>query len=426
MIIEMFRKSGRLLQTAVGVYRRGIARSNQHSPAFGVLFDIDGVLVRGTTLIPAAKEAFRLLLDKNGKFRAPVVFVTNAGNCVRQARAQQLSAILEVEIPQDQVILSHSPLRMFHRFHDKQVLVSGQGPIAEIAKNVGFQHIITIDMIREAFPQLDVVDHSRRPKHLPPPKMDFPQIEAVILFGEPVRWETNLQLIIDVILSDGKLASAPHVVPYPHIPVLACNMDLLWVTEATMPRFGHGTFLVCLENIFKKITGLELRYEALIGKPSIITYKYAECVLRQQAMKRGWTAPIQRLYAIGDNPMADIYGANLYNQHIQAACGDQVHAQVKGHKVMETLKEESVVLKYFKPEEELPLGAADWCKSILVCTGMYRRYNEMPSDPEESVVETVFHGHRDFCFDPSLVEPSWIVEDVKEAVELIYKEEGWV
>ena len=30
--------------------------------------------------------------------------------------------------------MSHSPLRMFKRFHDKCVLVSGQGPVLEIAK----------------------------------------------------------------------------------------------------------------------------------------------------------------------------------------------------------------------------------------------------------------------------------------------------
>lgn len=30
--------------------------------------------------------------------------------------------------------MSHSPLRMFKKFHDKCVLVSGQGPALEIAK----------------------------------------------------------------------------------------------------------------------------------------------------------------------------------------------------------------------------------------------------------------------------------------------------
>lgn len=59
---------------------------------------------------------------------------------------------------------------------------------------------------------------------------------AVILFGEPVRWETNLQLIIDVLMTEGQPSIVPDHMPYPHIPVLACNMDLLWMAEASMPR----------------------------------------------------------------------------------------------------------------------------------------------------------------------------------------------
>lgn len=64
-------------------------------------------------------------------------------------------------------------------------------------------------------------------------------------------------------------------------------------------RFGHGMFLVCLESIYKKITGCELKYEGLIGKPSVVTYNYAELLIRKQAEKLGWTRPVERLYAIG-------------------------------------------------------------------------------------------------------------------------------
>lgn len=59
---------------------------------------------------------------------------------------------------------------------------------------------------------------------------------AVVLFGEPVRWETNLQLIIDVLLTSGYPGNPYHRENYPHIPVLACNMDLMWVAEAQSPR----------------------------------------------------------------------------------------------------------------------------------------------------------------------------------------------
>lgn len=59
---------------------------------------------------------------------------------------------------------------------------------------------------------------------------------AVILFGEPIRWETNLQLITDMLLTNGNPDNEWSSQRYPHIPVLACNMDLLWMAEAKNPR----------------------------------------------------------------------------------------------------------------------------------------------------------------------------------------------
>lgn len=67
-------------------------------PSFGFLFDIDGVLVRGKTPIPAAKTAFQKLVNSQGQFVVPVVFVTNAGNCLRQEKAHQLSQLLGVPV----------------------------------------------------------------------------------------------------------------------------------------------------------------------------------------------------------------------------------------------------------------------------------------------------------------------------------------
>uniref|UniRef100_A0A8C9F485 Pre-mRNA-splicing factor ISY1 homolog n=1 Tax=Pavo cristatus TaxID=9049 RepID=A0A8C9F485_PAVCR len=132
-------------------------------PSFGFLFDIDGVLVRGKTPIPAAKIAFQKLVNSQGQFLVPVVFVTNAGDCLRQKKADQLSHVLGVPIAQDQVMMSHSPLRMFKRYHPKCVLVSGQGPLLDIAQDLGFSQPVTIEMLREKYPLLDVVDHDRAP-----------------------------------------------------------------------------------------------------------------------------------------------------------------------------------------------------------------------------------------------------------------------
>ena len=66
------------------------------------------------------------------------------------------------QVASDQVIMSHSPLKMFHQFRDKHVLVSGQGPTKEIAEYLGFNKVTTIEQFRAAFPMLDMVDHKRR------------------------------------------------------------------------------------------------------------------------------------------------------------------------------------------------------------------------------------------------------------------------
>uniref|UniRef100_A0A803YAE3 Haloacid dehalogenase-like hydrolase domain-containing 5 n=1 Tax=Meleagris gallopavo TaxID=9103 RepID=A0A803YAE3_MELGA len=340
-------------------------------PSFGFLFDIDGVLVRGRTPIPAAKTAFQKLVNSQGQFLVPVVFVTNAGDCLRQKKADQLSHILGIS--QDQVMMSHSPLRMFKRYHPKCVLVSGQGPLLDIAQDLGFSQPVTIEMLRAKYPLLDVVDHDRAPGVL--------VSLSVILFGEPVRWETNLQLIIDVLLTSGYPGNPYHHENYPHIPVLACNMDLMWVAEAQSPRFGHGTFMVCLENIYKKITGKDLKYEALMGKPSELTYQYADYLIRAQAAERQWKQPIRTLYAVGDNLMTDA-------------------------------------------KNELASSAATHCRSVLVCTGVYNPHTEVPLDTKESRT-MIFHGHRDFRFDPALVEPDHVVPDVNAAVDLIFQLENF-
>ncbi|KAM6976744.1 haloacid dehalogenase-like hydrolase domain-containing 5 [Aplochiton taeniatus] len=406
----------------------GTMSDSKPQPGFGLLFDIDGVLVRGKTPIPAAKKAFQKLVNSQGQFVVPVVFVTNAGNCLRQTKADQLSHILGVPITQDQVIMSHSPLRMFKKYLEKCVLVSGQGPVLDIAKNLGFENVVSIDMLRESYPLLDMVDHNRRPKLPSIPIVNLPKIEAVILFGEPIRWETHLQLIIDILLTNGNLSSAHQHQGKPHLPLLACNMDLMWMAEAQSPRFGHGTFLVCLENIYKKITGKELKYEALMGKPSELTYHFAEYLIRCLAIESQWKQPITSLYAIGDNIMTDIYGANLYNRYLEDRASRKnpkavakMATAIGSHTSRTQVEEVDIAW-----ERELAPPSATSCRSILVCTGVYNPNTEVPNDANQCIKENVFHGHRDFRFDPALVEPSHIVQNVDDAVEVIFKQENFV
>ncbi|PWA13878.1 hypothetical protein CCH79_00019186 [Gambusia affinis] len=367
-------------------FRLQLVRQASTVRKVGVLFDVDGVLLRGGSVIPAARRALRKLMDQNQNFLFPVVFVTNAGSCLRHHKAQQLSHLLDVQIAPEQVVLSHSPLHLMETFHDKCVLVSGQGPVTQIAHSLGFQKVVTVEELSEQHPLLDMVDHSRRPTSTPSSSRILPQMQAIILFGEPIRWETNLQLIIDVLLTNGRPGCVYDTQLSAQMPVLACNMDLLWMAEAPSPRFGHGMFLLCLESIYRKLTGRRLEYEAVLGKPSLLTYQYAEQLLRQQNQNHKLST--------------------IYAHHADMMSDTKLVAQGTGNPV-------PVV-------EEVAFAAQ--CRSILVCTGVYNPHSPLPGD--QNVSEAMVHGQNDPKVEPDLVEPSHMVEDVEAAVDLMLQQES--
>jgi len=397
--------------------------SSYQDNGIGLLFDIDGVILRGKRLIPAAKTAMENLTDSNGKFTVPTVFVTNAGNSLCKTKADQLSKALDMDINADQIMLSHSPLRMFQEYHNKCVLLSGQGPIEEIASRIGFTNTITINDIRAAYPFLDMVDHTPRPaKESRYTATTLPKIDAIVLMGEPNRWETNLQLIIDILMTNGSLQhDDTSGYGEQNVPVLACNMDLQWMSDFSMPRFGHGMFLHCLESVYLKLVGRPLLYSALVGKPSTSTYQYAERLIIREAEKIGLKNPIHTLYAIGDNPMADIYGANLYNRVLQRSKQNDSLVDESRQVVTEACLDESIASSEAK-SSTLPRSSVERCHSVLVCTGVYAAENQ----ESDYTKPPVFHGPRDMEFDTDLCEPDMIAQDANVAVEAIMERENVV
>ncbi|KAI3389798.1 hypothetical protein SNEBB_001944 [Seison nebaliae] len=424
-------------------YSRASNYFKDNPSPFGFIFDIDGVFVRGKTLLPQAYRAVHeMLVDKNNNFIVPTVFVTNAGNTLRSSKAEQLSALLEIKVTPEQIILSHSPLKLFSNFHNLHVLISGQGPIVEIAQNLGFKKTITVDQLRHSFPYLDMVDFKRR-IHAPCAFEEFFQpIEAVVLFGEPVRWESHLQLILDTILSHGMpdlhrtnklqpIEKRRKITDLPHLPVLACNMDLLWMAEAPLPRFGHGTFLLCLEELYKKITGNQLTYTALSGKPCELTYHHAQYCLSQISLAMGVEVPLKRIYAIGDNPDSDIYGANSYSKFLKdfKTANNMDEMMAKFGKSFANLNEldESMVNELLSTTKYL-----ECMKSILVLTGVYSHgsgsLEAVENDREKNQHHNdngniINHGHRDIHMDKRLLIPNFTVNSIYDAINLVYEKE---
>ena len=67
---------------------------------------------------------------------------------------------------------------------------------------------------------------------------NFPKIEAVVVLGEPLKWEGALQLILDVLQSNGDLAKGKPDGDIEQIPLMASNMDTH--TPHDWPNLDHN------------------------------------------------------------------------------------------------------------------------------------------------------------------------------------------
>lgn len=95
-----------------------------------------------------------------------------------------------------------------------------------------------------------------------------------MLIGEPNRWETHLQLLVDLLLTGGHPSFAPEgAFPNQHIPVLACNMDLVFMAEACMPRYNQCSLLHDLKKARRAEGPLHLLSLIALLKTAVVTSK---------------------------------------------------------------------------------------------------------------------------------------------------------
>ena len=201
-------------------------------------------------------------------------------------------------------MVAPSPCNSLVDFHQKRVLVCCQEDSVELIPELGFKNALTISEFVEIFPELDYVDHEKRKviseklesTEVILKRENFELIEAVLLLGEPINWECSLQILLDVLMTNGDPRSKFKFVPDPHLPIIACNKDLTFKGAAALPRFGHGAFLECLESIYKKVTRNDLVYKHLMGKPYLVTYDYAKNHIQKQMRDN---QSINKLFIIG-------------------------------------------------------------------------------------------------------------------------------
>eukprot|EP00877_Chromochloris_zofingiensis_P014983 jgi/Chrzof1/9739/Cz04g14030.t1 len=294
-------------------------------PAF--VFDIDGVLIRGKNVIPAAKEAMSKLWRGNA-WQYPVCFITNGGGVTEDTKAAQLSTWLGVPVHGNQVILSHTPMRsLAHKLSQQPVLIAGRGDVVHVAHTYGFQQVMTTHQIARAMPTALPFRHCiiSEPSEPCPMKeygwgTEACPIAAALVMTDPDDWYQDLQLLADVITSHGVPARLRPVPGSKPIELYFSNPDLLWANEHTRPRFGQGAFAQALEALHRELTGSPLPNAKWFGKPNPEPYRLAEHMLVNQAVRNGLIpADIAKgaharqlfsgIYAVGDNPAADVRGA---------------------------------------------------------------------------------------------------------------------
>ncbi|KAF9434472.1 hypothetical protein BGZ76_007961 [Entomortierella beljakovae] len=289
---------------------------------YNVVFDIDGVLIKGKQVLPQAIRALKLLQSNN----VPYIFLTNGGGLTETMKAEQLSKKIGIDISPKQLILSHSPMRsLVPKYEDKNVLVvGGRGSnCRNVAEHYGFKHIVTPEEAHTVYPSL-CSSSPNESRTVPIPEKYLQNVhrpvEAIMVFHDSVDWGRDLQVMMDALVSkDGYMTTVKNATELhttrQSVPLYFSNSDLVWSNEFPTPRFAQGTFRTCLERIYNDLTGHSLEY-TLFGKPMTSTYQFADSVLNTLAPihdnEPSHLAKNRTVYAIGDNPYADIAGANAY------------------------------------------------------------------------------------------------------------------
>eukprot|EP00054_Salpingoeca_dolichothecata_P035068 m.4465 g.4465 ORF g.4465 m.4465 type:complete len:328 (+) comp5037_c0_seq1:2-985(+) len=275
----------------------------------GFVFDLDGVVYRhtaglGSALIPGSKEALQRVREEG----IPHVFVSNSTGHSEKEKADYLNSLLGFDIPAEQVILATSPIReIAPEYADKRVLVVAltDQNAHRLAGDLGLNNTVSVSEYARRHPDLHPVNNYGT-KETQPLEKEEP-IHAVFMLQEPPDWAEAIQIVSDIVRSDG-IPGVSHERKTPdHLPLFVGNQDLMYGAAHSVPRYTNGAFLLCLQTLFKEATGKELKAQCF-GKPHNAVYQYALKVLKSQVAGNG--EEVDNVFFVGDNPFSDIAGAN--------------------------------------------------------------------------------------------------------------------
>ena len=247
---------------------------------FAIAFDIDGVLLRGKTEIPRAKEAIKRLIDpKTNEWICPLVFMSNGGDQTEKQKCESLNSFFSINIiTPSQIIISHSPLKRIKRLRNEKILLFGSNEEInhQIAKDYKFKNYEEINNFSISHKYLCPAKYNHSNDftnniELKPINLHF-IFDWIIILNTPKEWEEKLQIAIDIL----RPINGEQVVK-----LIIANPDFDYANLYPIPRLTTGAFLACLEALFLKSFSRSLNYY-LIGKPFNITYHLAEYLIAHQ------------------------------------------------------------------------------------------------------------------------------------------------
>ncbi|KAI0075369.1 HAD-superfamily hydrolase [Panus rudis PR-1116 ss-1] len=298
------------------------ATSQRHVSPVAFVFDIDGVLIRGPSALPAAKRALTILEGSNPlRTKIPYLLLTNGGGVSEEERCRKLTNLLGFEIKPSQYIQAHTILKsVVEKYADEPVLVLGgvNDTIRKVAEGYGFNQAYTTLDVLAWNPAVWPFHRLTESERASTKQVDFSKtpIKAVFVFHDPRNWALDIQVTCDVIMSGG-IIGAPYVHGKGKVDqgpeLIFCNPDLIWRSDFERPRLGQGAFREAFQAVFKSLNGREYPH-IQYGKPTKATYDFAARVL-QDRLAEIYGRPLSeteqpRIYMIGDNPESDIAGAN--------------------------------------------------------------------------------------------------------------------
>jgi HAD superfamily hydrolase (TIGR01456 family) len=291
---------------------------------FAFAFDIDGVLIRGGNVIPEAVEAMKVLNGENEYgIRVPYIFLTNGGGKFETERCRDLSAQLDIDVSPGQFICGHTPMRELSEAYKGTVLViGGEGQkCRHVAQSYGFRDVITPGDIIKAnsstapFRKLSAEDKDASRDLLAEGYKSLKDVvvEAVFVFADSRDWASDLQIIMDVAMSQGgRLETRSHTFDEGP-PIYFSHNDVVWSAAHEHVRLGMGALRRIVEVVFEQCTGGKQLTTHAFGKPQVGTFEFATRLLQQwRAVEHGLTdaKPPSTVYFVGDTPESDVRGTN--------------------------------------------------------------------------------------------------------------------